>query len=92
MNLYLGLQFDSIDLSVCFYANTMLFKNYFSSVLELEFRDINTSRSSSIVQDCFNYSAFFDFPSEIDYCSFRVYKELCLDFNGDYTESVDCFW
>ena len=33
--------------------------NYYSSVVELEVRDGDASRSSFIIQDCFVYSGFF---------------------------------
>ena len=32
------------------------------------------------------------FPYEVEYYSFKVCKELCLNFDGHWIESVDCFW
>lgn len=34
----------------------------------------------------------FVFPSEFEYCSFKVCKVLCWNFDGDCIKSVDCFW
>ena len=62
--------------------------NYCSSIIELEVKDGDASGSSFIVQDCFGYPGFFVFPYEVDYCSFKVCKELCWDFDGDCIESV----
>ena len=54
---------------------------YCSSV-EFEVRDCDASRSSFIVQDCFDYSGFFAFPYEVEYRSFEVFEEFCPDFDG----------
>ena len=60
--------------------------------------DGDTSGSSIIVQDYFNYPGvffvvfLFCFPYEVKYCLFKVYKELCWNFDGDCIVSVDCFW
>ena len=71
-------------ISNCFYD--------YGSILELEARDGDASGSPFIVQDCFGYPWFSVFPYEVEYCSFEVCEELCLDFNGDCIESVGCFW
>ena len=63
---------------------------YYSSIVELEVRDGDTS-SSFIVQDCFGYPVFFVFLYKVEYCSFKVCEELLWNFGGDCTESVDCF-
>ena len=34
----------------------------------------------------------FFFSYEVEYCSFEVFEELCCDFDGVCTESVDCFF
>ena len=57
VELYLTLQFDSIDKPVCFITNIMHFY-YYSPVVELEIREEDNSRSSSIVQDCFSCPGF----------------------------------
>ena len=66
--------------------------HYYSSIVELEVRDGDASRSSFLVRDCFGYSGFFVFLYEVKYFSFKVLEELCWDFVGDCTESVDSFW
>ena len=51
----------------CFY--------YYTSVVEHEIRDNDTSGSSFIVQDCFRYPGFF-FSNEGEYCSFKIFQNL----------------
>lgn len=51
---------DSIDQCICFYVNAMQFY-YFSSIVELELRDGETSNGSFIVQDSFSVLFFFFF-------------------------------
>ena len=64
----------------CFY--------YCSSIIEVNVRDGDTSRSSFFcVQECFGYPEFFVFPYEAEYFSFKV----CEDFGRDCIESIDCF-
>ena len=65
---------------------------YYCSVVQLEFRVADASRSSVIVQDCLSYPGFFGFLYEVENCSFKVCKELCWNFDGNCIESVDCFW
>jgi hypothetical protein len=65
---------------------------YYSSVVQLEITDGDTSRNSFNVQKNFSYSGFFVFPSEVGCCSLKVYKELCCDFDMDCAKSVDSFW
>ena len=60
---------------------------YYSSVVELDIRDGGISRSF-IVQDYFSYPEFFVLPYEVEYSSFKVCKELCWDFNGNYIKPV----
>lgn len=49
-----------------------------------------------LVQDCFSCSVFFFFLNlyEVEYYSFKVYKELCCscNFGGGCIKYVDCFW
>lgn len=45
---------------------------YYNSIVDLEIRDGDTSRSSFIVQDCFSYPGLFVFPYKTEYCSFEV--------------------
>ena len=66
--------------------------HYYSSVVELEVRDRDASRSSFIVEDCFGYPVVLVFPYDVEYCSLKVYEELYWDFDGNLNESVDCFW
>ena len=40
---------------------------------------------------CFGYLDFLVFPYDVEYCFFKVCGELCLDFDGVGTESVDGF-
>ncbi|XP_018644101.1 hypothetical protein Smp_191100 [Schistosoma mansoni] len=85
--------FNSIPL-VClsiFVPIPSCFQDY-SSIIELEVRDIDASGRCLVEQGCFGYPGSFVFPYKIDYCSFKVCEELCWDFNGDSIESVDCFW
>ena len=68
---------------------------YCSSVVEFEVRDCDASKSSFIVQDCFDYPGIFTFPCEVEYHSFMICEEFCWDFAGhciESVESVDCFW
>ena len=71
--------------------NTRLFSVVYSSAVELEVRDCDASRSSFILQDCFDYPVFFAFPYEVEDCSFEVFEEFCWDLDGDYFESIDYF-
>ena len=73
-----------MSISSCFY--------YCSSIIELNVRDGDTSRSSFLVQDDFGYPGFFVLPYEVDYCSFKVCEELCWYFDWDCIESIDHFW
>ena len=41
-------------------------------------------RTVLVILDFFSY--------EVEYCSFKVYEELCWDFDGDCIESINCFW
>jgi hypothetical protein len=45
---------------------------YDCSVVQLEIRDSDTSRSSFIVQDSFSYPELFVFPYEVENCSLNV--------------------
>ena len=62
---------------------------HYCSVVKLEVRDGDSPSLSFIVKNCFPYSEFFVFPDESENCSFRVYEELCWDFDGDCIESID---
>ena len=73
-----------VPISNCFY--------YYSSIVQLDVKNSDASRSSFIVQDCFSFPRFFAFPYQVEYCSFQVCEELCWDFDGDCIDSVDCFW
>jgi hypothetical protein len=65
---------------------------YYCSVIQLEVRDVDTSRSSFVVQDCFSYPAFLFFSYEPKNCSVKVCKALYWNFDGNGIESVNCFW
>jgi hypothetical protein len=64
---------------------------YYGSVVQLEISDGDTFRSSFIVHDCFSYPEFFVLSYEVENFNFKVCKELCWDFDGNYIGSVDCF-
>jgi hypothetical protein len=66
--------FESIPL-----INLSVFVHY-CSIIHLEIRDGDISRSSSIVQKYFGYPGFFVFPCEVKNCSFKVCKEFVLEF------------
>ena len=57
-------------------------------VIPLEIRDGDNSRSSFIVQDCFNYLKFFVYSYEIENCSFKVNNYVGV-FGGNFIESID---
>ena len=86
--LFLGSLFCSIDLYVCFYADTILF--WLSSfVIEFEVREYDAS-SFILFQGYFGYLGFLWF-----YTNFRI---ICYFFEGwhwsfdrDCIESIDCF-
>ena len=48
-------------------------------------------RSSFIVENSFCYPGVFVIPDEFANCSFELYEELSWNFDGDCSESVDCF-
>jgi hypothetical protein len=52
---------------------------HYSSLVQLEVRNHDFSRSSFIVQDWFGYPRFFIFPYEVESLFFKVYKK-CLEF------------
>ena len=89
VDLCLGLLFDSIDPSVFFNANTMLFlKNHYCFLVEIEIRVDDTSLA--VVEDSFSNHVFF--PYKVEDCSFKICKKLCWNFDGNCIEFVDCFW
>jgi hypothetical protein len=47
---------------------------YYSSVVQFEIRDCDTSKSSFIVQDCFNFPVLFVFLYQAEYCYFIFCK------------------
>ena len=77
--------------------------HYYSSDVQLEIGNGGTSSGSFTVQDCFSYPRFFvvvvfclfvclfvfAFPYGVENCPFMIYKELCWNFGGYLTESVD---
>jgi hypothetical protein len=73
VDLCLCLQFDSIDQIVGFCANSMLFKNYFSSIVyNLKSRIVITSRNSFIVQERFSYLEFSMLPYEAENSPLKI--------------------
>jgi hypothetical protein len=65
--------FDSIPLiDLSLYQYHAVFNHYYS-VVKLEIRDGDSSRSSSIVENCFGYPGYFVFPYAVENCSFRVF-------------------
>jgi hypothetical protein len=63
---------------------------HYCSVVKLEVTVGDSPSISFIAKNCFHYSGFFAFPDEFENCSFRVFEELCWDFDGDCNESIDC--
>jgi hypothetical protein len=59
MGSFLGLQFYSIDLPVCHSTSTIFFFYHNCSVVQLEVRDSDSTRSSFIVENSFCYLMFF---------------------------------
>jgi hypothetical protein len=59
------------------------------SIVEIRYGD--TPRISFIVKNGSHYPGFFDFPYNLENCSFHVFEELCWDFDGECIESVYCF-
>jgi hypothetical protein len=49
-------------------------------------------RNSFIVQNCFGYAEISVFLCEVENGSFKVYKNLSRNIDGNCIESVDCFW
>ena len=45
---------------------------HYYSVVQLEVRDGDSPRNSSIVENCFGYPGFFVFLYEVENCSFHV--------------------
>ena len=64
----------------------------YNSIAEPEVKDGDISGGSFIVQDYFCSSGVSVFPYEVEYCSFKVCKEFCWDFDENCIESIDCFW
>lgn len=65
--------------------------HHYCYVVQFEIRDGDFSRSSFIVENCFGLPGLFVFPYEVENCSFYVYEELCLNFDGNCTVSIGCF-
>ena len=64
---------------------------YCSSEVQVEIRGDDTSSSSFLTLDCLSHPGYFVFIHEVENCSFKVCKQLCQNFDGDFIESVDCF-
>jgi hypothetical protein len=62
------------------------------SVVQLEVRHGDSPTGSFIVEKSFCYPRFFVIPAEFANCPFYLGEELSWNFDGDYIESVDCFW
>jgi hypothetical protein len=71
----------------------VLFYHY-CSIVQLKVRDGDFPRSSFIVEIflLFCFVVFVAVPNECANCSFQLCEELSWNFDGDCTESVDCFW
>ena len=72
-----------------------------SSAEKFKIGGCGTSGFSCIVEKSFSYPFvvlvavvvyIFVFPYEVEYCPFKVCKELYSGFNVGYIESVDRFW
>ena len=73
---------------------------YYSFVVEFEFRDGDTFRSSFIVLDCFGYPVhvflcllvfLLIFLYEFECCYFKAFKKLGYNFGGEFIGSEKCF-
>jgi hypothetical protein len=65
-----------INLSVFMIILSIFYNSSF--VIQLKIRDVHTSTSAFVVQNSFSYPNFF--KSDFEYCSFKFFKELCLNF------------
>jgi hypothetical protein len=66
----------------------------YCSAVQHEIREGDISKSFFIVQNSFSYTVvfcfvLFCFPYEVGNCSHNFCKELCYNFDGNCTESVD---
>ena len=88
MNLSLGLQ------CVYFYANTLLSlkRNLYSFVYKLKSGLVTPLARLFLLSIVLTVLGYFVFPHKVKYCSFKVCKGLCWNFDEDYIKSVDCFW
>ena len=92
VGLFLGLQFCSIEQPVCVSIQCSLYR--YCSVIQLEVRDGDSSRSSFIILllriifllSCFLLLLLFHMQLRIAFC-----EELSWNFDGDCIESTDCF-
>lgn len=85
MHLCLGLQLNSVDKYVSFYAIKIRFF-FITLVFYYGLKsgmDGDAFKNYFIVQNCFSYTRIFDFLYEVEHCPFKVYKELCWNFNGN---------
>ena len=73
------------------------FSNY-NSVIQIEIRDGDTSRSFLIIHGYFNYPGVCVcvcvcvFPHEAKDFPFKICEESCQKFDGECICCVDCFW
>ena len=65
--------------------------NHYPSVVQIEVRNGDFSRSSFSVENCFHYPAIFVIPDEFEIYSLYLCDELSWYFDGDCIESIDCF-
>jgi len=65
---------------------------HYCSVNLLEFRCVDSPRSSFIVEDTFSYPGFFLFQMNLQIALSMSIKEVSRNFVGDCIECVDCFW
>lgn len=61
-------------------------------MVQLEVRDGDSPEVLLLLRIVFSILGFFLFPYELENCSFHVCEALCWNFDGEFTESVDCFW
>ena len=79
-----------ISWSNCICTITIHFYHYFS-IIQLEVGN-DSPWSSFIVENSFLIYWISIIPNDFSNCSFYLYEELSLNFDGDCIESVDCFW
>ena len=92
MALLLDILFGSKDKTVCFYPNAIQFFNNISLYYNLK-SVMAVPLEILLLYGIVLAILFFCliFPYEVVYCSFKVCKELCWNFDGDCIESLNFY-